>query len=67
MTVESKSLASFFGQIEAKSKPIAPWTCDFSVALSKLQVMARNSDWFSAFLFVIGRSNYFGFVFFTVI
>ena len=51
--------------MEAKSKPIAPCARDFSRALSKLQVIPRNSDWFTA-LFVpveIGRSNYFGFGF----
>jgi len=39
---------------------------DFSRALNKLQLIARNSDWFIA-LFVlvgIGQSNYLGIVFF---
>ena len=44
---------------EAKPKPIAPCTRDFSRALSKLQVIARNCDWFIALFapVVIGRSN----------
>ena len=36
----------FYNQCEAKQKPIAPCTRDFSRALSKLQIIARNSDWF---------------------
>ena len=49
-----------------KPKPMAPFTRDFSNALSKLQVIARNSDWFIAMFapVVIGRSNYFGIGFF---
>ena len=50
--------------------PIAPWPCarDFSRALSKLRVNARNPDWFIAVfaLVVIGRSNYFGIGFSTI-
>ena len=59
----------FFNQWETKPKQIAPYTRDFYRALSKLQIIARNSDWFIA-LFVsvaIGRSNYFGWGFSTVI
>ena len=42
---------------------------DFSSALSKLQVIARTSDWFITLLppVLIGRSNYFGIGFSTVI
>ena len=60
-----KSLALVFCQLEAKPKPIAPCARDFSRALSKLQVIARNSDWFTGFFVpvVIGPSNYFGFGF----
>ena len=36
----------FFNQWEAK--PIAPCSRDFFRTLSKLQVIARNSDWFIA-------------------
>ena len=41
-------------------KPIAPCTRDFSRALSKLQVISWNSDWFIAPFapVVIGRNNY---------
>ena len=59
-----------FNQTEEKPKPIEPWPCarDFSRALSKLRVSARNSDWFLAVfaLVVVGRSNYFGIGFSTV-
>ena len=50
----------FFNQWEAKAKPIAPCTRDFSRALSKLQFVARDSDWLIAQFapVVIGRSNY---------
>ena len=62
-------LRQFFNQWEAKPKPIAPCTRDFSRASSKLQVIARNCDWFMALFVpvVIGRSNGFGFGFSTVI
>ena len=58
-----------FSQLEAKPKPIAPCTRDFSRALSKLQVIARNSDWFIALFayVVIVRSNNFCFGFSTVL
>ena len=53
----------------AKPKPIAPCTRDFSRALSELQVIARNCDWFVVLFapVMIGRSNCFGFGFSTVI
>ena len=53
----------------AKSKPFAPCTRDFSRALSELQVIARNCDWFIALSapIVIGRSNCFGFGFSTAL
>jgi len=52
----------FFNQLEAKPKPIALCTHDFSRAWSKLRVIARNSDWFTALFapVVIGWSNNFG-------
>ena len=64
-----KRLAPVFSQLEAKPKPIMPCTHDFSRALSKFQIIARNCDWFIALFapVVIGRSNYFGFGFSTFI
>ena len=64
-----KDSRQFFSQWEAKPKPIATCTRDFSRALSKLQIVARNCDWFIALFVpvVIGRSNCFGFSFSTVI
>ena len=52
-----------------KAKPLAPCTRHFSCALSELQVIAMNCDWFVALFAhaVIGRSNCFGFGFSTVI
>ena len=69
LVIGLKKSCQFFNQWEAKSKPIAPWTRDFSRALSKLQVIARNSDWFIALFapVVIGRSNCHGFGFSTII
>ena len=53
-----------FNHREGKQKPIAICTSDFSRAfcMSKLQVVAENSDWFIALFvpLVIGRSDYFG-------
>ena len=42
---------------------------EFSTTLSKLQVIAKNSNWFIALFsgFVIGRSKHFGIGFSTVI
>ena len=53
----------------AKPKPIAPCTRDFSCALNKLHVIARNSDWSITLSApaVIGRSNNFDIGFSTVI
>ena len=61
-----KRLAPVF---QAKPKPVAPCTRDFSRASSELHVIARNGDWFIALSapVVIGRSNCFGFGFSTVI
>ena len=58
-----KDSRQFFNQWETKPKPTAPCTRDFSRASSKLQVIARNCDWFIALFvpIVIGRSNCFGF------
>ena len=48
---------------------MARFARDFSRALSNLQVMSRNSDWFTALFtpVVIGRSYYFGIDFSTAI
>ena len=69
-----KKLASiysrqFFNQREVKPKPIAPCTGDFSCALSELQIIAKNCDWFIVLFVpvVIVRKNCFGFGFSTVI
>ena len=64
-----KDSRQFFNQWEAKPKPIAPCTRDFSRSLSELQVIATNCDWFIALFdpVVIGRSNWFDFGFSTVI
>ena len=69
LVIGSKIWRQIFNQREEKSKPIAASTRDFSRALSKLQVIARNSDWFIALFapVVIGRSNNFGIAFSTVI
>ena len=64
-----KDSRQFFNQWNAKPKPIAPCTRDFSRASSELQVISRNCDWLIALFapVVIGRSNCFGFGFSTVI
>ena len=64
-----KESRQFFNQWEAKPKPVPPCTRDFSRALSELQVITRNCDWFVALSapVVIGWSNCFGFGFSTVI
>ena len=64
-----KDSHQFFNQGDAKPKPSAPCTRDFSRASGELQVIAKNSDWFMELfvLVVIGRSNCFGFGFSTVI
>ena len=69
LVIGLKDSRQFFNQLESKPKPIAPRTCDFSRALSELQVIARNCDWFIALPapVVIGGSNCFGFGFSTVI
>ena len=68
LVIGLKDSRQFFNQWEAKPKPIAPYTRDFSRATSELQVIARNCDWFIALFapVVIGRSC-FGFGFSTVI
>ena len=58
----------FFNQREAKPKPIEPTTRDFSRALSKLRIIASNSDWFIALFgpVLIGRKSYWFIGFFFV-
>ena len=69
LVIGLKDSRQFFNQREAKPKPIALCTRDFPRGLSELHVIARNFDWFIALSapLVIGRSNYFGFGFSTVI
>ena len=69
LVIGLKDSRQFFNQWDAKPKPIAPCTRDFSRASSELRVIARNCDWFMALFVpvVIGRSNCFGFGFSTVI
>ena len=64
-----KISCQYFNQQEEKPKPIAAYKHDIYHALSKLQVIGRNSDWcISLFAFVvISRSDYFGISFSTVI
>ena len=64
-----KRLAPIFGSMRSKTKTNRTCTRDFSRALSELQVIARNCDWFIAMFapVVIGRSNCYGFGFSTVI
>ena len=54
-----KRLAPVFQQSEAKPKPIAPCTRDFSRASSEIQVIPRNCDWFMTLFLpvVIGQSD----------
>ena len=62
-----KRLAPVFQpmRINAKPIPFAPCTRDFSRALTELQTIARNCDWFMELFVpvVIGRNNCFGFGF----
>ena len=62
-----KNLEPVFHPMRSETKT-AVCTRDFSRALSKLQVMTRNSDWFIALFapVVIGRNYYLGISFSTV-
>ena len=72
MTVEDNyviaiaTLSDWLKRLEPifQPKPIEPCTRDFSRALSELQVIATNCDWFIVLFapVVIGRSNCFGLV-----
>ena len=63
------NLAPVFSPMRSKAKTIAPCKRDFPGALSKLKIVARNSDWYIALFapVVICRSNYFGIAFSAVI
>ena len=58
-----KNLAPVLQSMKGKSKTNRIFCVRFSRSLNKLQVIARNCDWFIALFapVVIGRSNYFGF------
>ena len=45
LVIGLKDSRQFFNQWDAKPKPIAPCTRDFSHASSELQAIARNCDW----------------------
>ena len=64
-----KILRQPFNQLEAKVKPIAPSKRQFSRILRKVQVTAKNFDFFITLfaLIVIGSSNYFGIGYSTII
>ena len=64
-----KSVAPVFQPMRSKAKPIAPCARDYALALSKLQVIVRNSDWFITLFapVVIGLNDYFCFGFSKVI
>lgn len=57
-----KNLGRVFQPIKSRPKSIVPCMHDFSCALSKLEVIAWNSDLFVTpiALVVIGQNNYFG-------
>ena len=63
-----QNLAPIFQPIR-QDKNLAPCARDFFRDLSKLQAIARNSDWFIALFgaVVIGRRNWFGIGFSKVI
>ena len=58
----------FFVQSEVKPKPILTHSHAFSRALRQPPVITSSFDWFTVLcvFFVIGESNYFGFVFTTL-
>ena len=58
-----KNLAPVLQSMKGKSKTNRTLCVRFSRSLNKLQVIARNCDWFIALFapVVISRSNYFGF------
>ena len=48
LVIGLKGSRQFFNQWDAKPNPIAPCTRDFSRALSEIQIIATNRDWFVA-------------------
>ena len=64
-----KNLTAVFQPIITKTKTNCTSYAQSSRSLSKLQAIARHSDWFIPPFapVVIGRSNYFGIGFLTVI
>ena len=64
-----KNFAPVFQPMRCKTQPISPCTRDVSRVLSKLRVIARNSDWFTALSapVAIGRITHFRIAFWTVI
>ena len=64
-----KRFAPVFQPMRNKTKTNRTMYAWFSRALSELQIIAKNCDWFIALSapVVIGRSNCFGFSFSTVI
>ena len=64
-----KSLAPVYQPTRGKPKPIATCTRDFSRVLSNLHGIGTNLDWFVGLFAraLIGRSNYVGIGFTTLI
>ena len=69
LVIGLKDSRQFFNKWEAKPKPIVICTRHFFRALSELQVVSRNCDWFNVLFApaVIGRSDCLGLGFSTVI
>ena len=65
----SKFSRHFFKQSEVKPKPIVARAGTFSRALCRLRVITSSFDWFTGLSpsFLIGKGNYFGFGFTTLI
>ena len=59
-----KRLAPLFQSMRIKTKPNRAMHASFFQRFERVQVIARNCDWFIALFapVVIGRSNCFGFV-----
>ena len=67
--VAELKIRTIFQPMKRKTKTNCTLSTPFFPALSKLQVIAMNSDWFIALFppVVIGQSNYFAIGFSTVI
>ena len=57
LLVGLKISCQLFNQWETPPNPIAPCTLDFSRALSRLQVIVRNSDWFISLFAPVVKTN----------